>query len=217
MAREAGVSAFPEGWAPGTWRITGTSLDGGWLPLPVPGDGTDTAQWVAENTAALRESWGPSWSADAERVVPAVLSAAPGRRRPEDALAFQIWPAPHPVCVFVHVEMGRRAPDDAMPGPGDGILFASEGLGAGVLVPRTEEIGGAAAVGYDILFGFEGDVVVVVSVEPTFSDLLGFVSPSIQAFVSSLTLTGPDDRELRALTPALLEAEATNSWIDSLA
>ena len=216
MAREAAVSGFPDGWAPGTWRITGTSLDAGWLPIPTRSE-TDAEQWVRENTAALREAWGASWSADAATLVPLVLGAALDRRRDDDALAFQIWPAPHPVCVFVHVAMGRRDHDDTMPGPGDGILFESEGLGPGVLVPRTEQIGEAAAVGYDIVFSFDDRVVVIVSVEPTFSDLLGLVSPSIQAFASSLTLVGPDDGARRAHPPALLEAQAGNSWIDSLA
>ncbi|MBO9625080.1 MAG: hypothetical protein J7484_01745 [Microbacterium sp.] len=211
------MSAFPDGWAPGTWRLSGTSLDGGWLPIPVQGDADEVESWVVENTEALRGAWGDGWSEDAEEVVPLLLEASLEHRRPEDFLAFQVWPAPHPVCVFVHVALGVRNADDALPGPGDGILFESEGLGQGVLVPRTEEIGDASVVGYDILFTFADDVVVIVSVEPTFSDLLGFVSPSIQAFVSSLELVDPHDRTRTAEAPALLEARPGNSWVDSLA
>ncbi len=217
MAREAAVSAFPDGWAPGTWRISGTSLDNGWLPIPVQGDADEVERWVVENLDALRASWGEGWSEDAEEVVPLVLEAALEHRRPEDALAFQVWPAPHPVCVFVHVAMGRRGADDVMPGPGDGFLFESDGLGQGVLVPRTEQIDDASVVGYDIVFSFSEHVVVIVSVEPTFSDLLGLVSPSIQAFVSSLELVDPDGGVRRSDAPALLEAQPGNSWVDSLA
>ena len=217
MAGEAPVSAFPDGWAPGTWRISGTSLDGGWLPIPEQGGADEVEQWVVDNLDALRAAWGSEWSEDAEEVVPLMLEAALEHRRPDDALAFQVWPASQPVCVFVHVAMGRRGPDDTLPGPGDGILFESEGLGQGVLVPRTEEVGEASVVGYDILFAFDDDVVVIVSVEPTLADLLGFVSPSIQAFVSSLELVDPDDGVRRAQPPALLEAQPGNSWVDSLA
>jgi hypothetical protein len=214
------VSGYPADWAPGTWRVTGTSLDGGWLPIPAPSAVDSAEHWVSENTAALRDAWTDAsealWSADVEKVVRAMLHGALERRRTEDALAFQIWPASQPLCVFVHVAMGTRMPGDVLPGAGDGILFDAEGLGPGVLVPRTERVGDADVVGYDIVFSFAENVVVVVSVEPTFSDLLGIVSPSIQAFVASLTLVGPDDQPRRTQTPSLLEAQASNTWVDSL-
>lgn len=211
------MSSFPDGWAPGTWRITGTSLDGGWLPIPDRVGAEELERWLDENIALLREAWGASWTADAENVVSLMLEAAIEHRRPDDALAFQIWPAPHPVCLFVHVTMGRYSADDVLPGPGDGVLFESAGLGQGVLVPRVEEVGGASVVGFDIVFTFSDDVVVIVSVEPTFSDLLGMIAPSIQAFASSLELVGPDDQVRHADAPALLEAQPQNTWVGSLA
>jgi len=208
------VISFPDGWASGTWRITGTSLDPGWLPVPVLDSETDAGAWVHENTALLRRAWAGAWTTDAAQVVPEVLRAGLAHRRQDDVLAFQLWPAQHPLCVFVHVTMGRG--DGVLPGPGDGILFDSEGLGSGVLVPRSARIGDGDVLGYDIVFSFDEDVVVIVSVEPTFADLLGVVSPSIHAFAASLQLVAPDGLPRRALEPALLEAQPANSWIDSL-
>lgn len=206
--------SFPEGWASGTWRITGTSLDPGWLPVPLLDSEPDAEAWVHENTALLRRAWADAWTTEAAQVVPELLRAGLARRRQDDALAFQLWPAQHPLCVFVHVTMGRG--DGVLPGPGDGILFDSEGLGSGVLVPRSVRIGDGEVLGYDIVFSFDEDVVVIVSVEPTFADLLGVVSPSIHAFAASLQLVAPDDLPRRALEPALLEARPANSWVDSL-
>lgn len=206
--------SFPSGWAPGTWRITGTSLDAGWLALPAFETSAEAAAWVGENTALLQTAWAQHWSPDAEPLVREILRAGLAHRRSDDALAFQVWPAQHPVCVFVHVVMAQG--DGEPPGPGDGILFESEGLGPGVLVPRAERIGDADALGYDIVFAFDDDVVVIVSVEPTFADLLGIVSPSIQAFTASLQLVGPDERTRRARAPRLLEAQHADTWVDSL-
>ncbi|MGX1793031.1 hypothetical protein ACWIDW_08825 [Microbacterium sp. NPDC055312] len=206
--------SFPSGWSPGTWRITGTSLDAGWLALPALETPAETGAWVAENTALLRAAWAQHWTPDAEQLVPDILRAGLGHRRSDDALAFQVWPAQHPLCVFVHVVMARG--DGELPGPGDGILFESEGLGPGVLVPRVERLGDADALGYDIVFAFDDDVVVIVSVEPTFADLLGITSPSIQAFTASLQLVDPDERIRRARAPRLREAQPADTWVDSL-
>ncbi|WP_336645010.1 hypothetical protein [Microbacterium sp. USHLN186] len=206
--------SFPDGWASGTWRITGTSLDPGWLPVPAIDSAPAAEAWVHENTELLRHAWAPTWTTESAQAVPEVLRAGLAHRRPDDALAFQLWPAQHPLCVFVHVAMGRG--DGVRPGPGDGILFVSEGLGPGVLIPRSARIGDGDVLGYDIVFSFEGDVVVIVSVEPTFADLLGIVSASIHTFTASLQLVAPDGLPRRALQPELMEAQPANSWIDSL-
>ncbi|MFE6735288.1 hypothetical protein [Microbacterium sp. NPDC057650] len=202
---------------PGAWQVTGTSSDAGWMPIPTGLDTDGAEAWVAANTAAMRTEWGEDWSPDAEQLIPAIIEAAPARRREEDSLAFLLWAGHRPLGVFVHVAIGTRSPGDALPGPGDGVLFESSGLGPGVLVPRTEQIGDAFVVGYDTVFAFAEDVVLIVSVEPTFQDLLGLVSPSVQLFMDSLELTGPDGTARRANTPALLEAQAVNTWVDSLA
>lgn len=200
----------------GRWSISGTSIDAGWLPLPEGLDPDAARSWTAEQTAALREEWGEDWSAEAEVVIPALLRGGLERRREEDALAFQLWLGRRPLCLFVHVAIGARDPQQRLPGPGDGVLFDSPSLGPGVLVPRYDEVGGSTAVGFDVVFACEDDARVLVSVEPTLADLLGLASPSIQSFIGSLELTGPDGRVRRALPPALLEAQPENTWIDSL-
>lgn len=209
------MSAFPQGWAPDSWRISGTSLSDGWLAIPRIDSAEASELWITQNAAALREAWGESWTTDSEQLVPHALRAALQRRRPDDALAFQIWPTNLPLCAYVHVAMGTIDAAEPLPGPGDGVLFDSAGLGQGVLVPRAEEYEGASLVGFDTGFAFRG-VVVIVSVEPTFSDLLGILAPSIHAFVHSLELVDPAGQVQRAAAPALLEAEQANTWVDSL-
>jgi len=209
------VSIYPEGWAPNTWRISGTSLESGWLAIPALDQPGEVQAWVAEHATAFREAWGEAWLPESEALVPLALQAALERRRPEDALAFQLWPSTLPIFAFVHVVMGRTGVDEPLPGPGDGLLFESSGLGQGVLVPRTIEEQGADLVGYDTVFAFDG-VVVIVSVEPTFSDLLGVLSPSIHRFMDSLELVDPEGRAQQAHAPALWEADPVNTWVDSL-
>ena len=200
----------------GAWRISGTSIDAGWLPIPAGLDADAARSWIGEHTAALRKEWGEGWSAEADVVIPALLAGGLERRRDEDALAFQLWLGQRPLCLFVHVAIGARDPQQPLPGPGDGLLFDSPSLGPGVLLPRQEEVGDATAVGFDVLFACEDDALVLVSVEPTLADLLGLAAPSIQGFIGSLELTGPDGRPRRALPPALLEAQPVNTWVDTL-
>ncbi|MFC9985005.1 hypothetical protein ACFU0W_08235 [Microbacterium keratanolyticum] len=209
------MSAFPADWAPGTWRISGSALDGGWLAIPSLADAAQQQAWIAENTGLLREAWGDQWTVENEALVPLALQAALDRRRPDDALAFQLWPLTIAVCAFVHVAMGSVDAAEPMPGPGDGVLFDSAGLGQGVLSPRLIDADGAALVGYDAVFSFDG-VVVVVSVEPTFADFLGVISPSIHAFMDGMELVDPEGTTRRASAPALLEAQPVNTWVDSL-
>lgn len=200
----------------GSWSITGTSIDAGWLLLPADLDPDAARSWIQEQTSALRAQWGQEWSAEAEHVITELLRGGLERRREEDALAFQLWLGQRPLCLYVHVAIGARDPQQALPGPGDGMLFDAPGLGPGVLVPSQEDVDGLTAVGFDVVFACEDDAMVLVSVEPTLIDLLGLASPSIQSFIGSLELVGPDGRVRRALSPALLEAQPENTWVDTL-
>nr|WP_274637714.1 hypothetical protein [Microbacterium bovistercoris] len=196
-------------------ELTATSFAPGWMPIPALA-GTDAAPpWIAQNAAALREAWGDRWEPVHDRLVPALLQAALGHRRPEDALAFQVWPTDAPVCIFVHAAVGTFPDGTRMPRPGDGILCDAEGLGLGVQLPIVEEVGDVQTLGVQFVFADAARAVSVV-VEPTLPELIGILMPQIHGFVQSLRLTAPDGAAFRADPPALLEADPAETWIDSL-
>lgn len=203
---------FPDGWAPGSWRISGSSHDAGWLPVPPRSD--QAGVWVEDNARALRDQWGTSWRIEHERLVPLALDAAMDHRRENDLLMFQLWPTDTLICFYVHVALGRVEPGQ-LPQQGDGVLYDAAGLGPGVLVPVTDDIDGQSVFGLDFWFSC-GDVAVIVSLEPTLADFLGTVSASVHAFVQSIELVDPDGRVRRAEIPALAEAAPSNTWVGSL-
>jgi hypothetical protein len=198
-----------------TWRLSARSDEPGWMPIPVPAADDEAGRWVAEQTDAMRRAWGDAWSPAYDETVPALLVAALDRRRPDDVFAFQVWPTEAPVCIFVHAAAGGIAPGTRLPGPGDGVLYEADGLGTGIHVPIVESLGGTHVVGAEFIFVGEHRAVTVF-VEPTLPEILAVLMPAVHAFVQSVTLTAPDGRRFRAEPPALLEAGAADSWVDTL-
>jgi len=195
--------------------LTATTRMPGWLPIPVPSDTERADAWVGERSRELRAAWGSGWAPVHDRLVPALLRAALERRRPSDTLAFQVWPTAGPLCIYVHAAVGSFPAGTRMPGPGDGILYEAEGLGPGVQLPVVEDVGEVRGLGVQFVFA-DSDIAVSIDVEPTLPEVIAILMPQVHAFVQSLRLTGPRGAAFRAAPPALLEADAADSWIDSL-
>lgn len=196
---------------PAELRIDAQTTSDGWLGLPELADDAARAGWVQEQLTAMRESAGMPWDEAAERYIRALLEAGSVRRRPDDVLAFQVWPAAVPACVFVHVAFGVLPADAPRPGAGDAIVYDAEGVGAGLQIPLIDEQDGAQTLGLLFLFR-RGDEALVVELEPTAPELVALVMPALHGFVQSITVAG--DEPFRADPP--LGAAATDTWIDTL-
>jgi len=206
---------MPEGWADGSWRITGHSEVPGWLIIP--GQVDDPDEWVVGRTDEIRDAWAEEWNEQWREVVPALLRAGLDARPDGAALAFQIWPVPAPLLAQVSVFFGER-PGDLPAELADGDRYVTDGLGDGVALVRTldDAVSGSTLVGLDLTF-ISDRTMVVVRFEPTVVELFGMLVGQFHAFVHTLEFLDPEGRPVRGIVPdELPTAQADDDWTESV-
>lgn len=189
---------------------------GGWFEIPPLEDDAERGRWADAVLDAVERAHGDHFEPEAGPAIQLLAAEVASGREESDLLMMAFLPTARPIMSTVRVRMITPPPVDFWRDLGFALTpIRAAGMGHGMLATRTlaERIDEQRLVGHQSAFIFaDGDLGIVVSIEPTAALVFDKMQEGLTEIVSSLTLEFEDDRTFVGTRVTELFGTDVDTW-----